>query len=65
MARRKSTELEVRIVFDASRIASEILTDAYERLVPIPRRATRPKAVSQPPLDPVDAVAPRWRIKRG
>lgn len=65
MSRRKSAELEVRIVFDASRIASQVLTDAYERLVPIPRRTTGPTAVSQPTLDPADAVTPRWRVKRG
>jgi hypothetical protein len=65
MARRKSTELDVRTVFDASRIASQVLADAYERLVPIPRRATRPIVVSASPLDPADTVSPRWRVKRG
>ena len=65
MARRRSSELKVRIVFDASRIASQLLADAYEQLVPILRRATRSKAVSQPPLNPSDAAALRWRIKRG
>ena len=48
MGRRKATELEVRVAFEASRIAPQCLADAYERLVPIPRRLTRKAAVSSP-----------------
>jgi hypothetical protein len=43
MARRgKHPGLEVRAWFEAARIAPQCLADAYERLVPIPRRPTRP-----------------------
>lgn len=43
MARRRTiAELRVRIAFDAARIAPQCLADAYERLVPIPCRPTRP-----------------------
>lgn len=42
MARRsKHPELEVRTSFEAVRIAAQCLAEAYERLVPIPRRPTR------------------------
>ena len=33
MGRRKATELEVRIAFEASRVAPQCLADAYERLI--------------------------------
>ena len=36
MARRKSAEMDVRIAFEASRIASQCLADAYD-----PRRSYR------------------------
>jgi hypothetical protein len=65
MGRRKATELEVRIAFEASRIAPQCLADAYERLVPIPRRSTRHAAVSQPSLDPAATSPPLRRIERG
>ena len=60
MARRKSAEMDVRIAFEASRIASQCLADAYERLIPIARRPTRP-AANHPPLDPVAATLPLRR----
>lgn len=65
MGRRKATELEVRITFEASRIAPQCLADAYERLVPIPSRPTRQAAVSQPSLDPAATLPPLRRIERG
>lgn len=65
MGRRKATELEVRIAFEVSRIAPQCLADAYERLVPIPRRPTRQAAVSQPSLDPAATSPPLRRIERG
>lgn len=65
MARRKSAEMDVRIAFEASRIASQCLADAYERLIPIARRPTRPAAANQPPLDPAAATLPLRRSERG
>jgi hypothetical protein len=65
MGRRKAMELEVRIAFEASRIASQCLADAYERLVPIPRRPTRQAAVSKPSLDPAATSPPLRRIECG
>ena len=65
MARRKSAEMDVRIAFEASRIASQCLADAYERLIPIARRPTRQAAANQPPLDPVAAKLPLRRSERG
>ena len=65
MARRKSAEMDVRIAFEASRIASQCLASAYERLIPIARRLTRPTAVNQPPLDPAAAILPMRRSERG
>lgn len=34
----KSKKLEVHVVFESSRVASECLAQAYERVVPITRR---------------------------
>jgi hypothetical protein len=65
MGRRKTKELEVRIAFEASRVAPQCLADAYERLVPIPRRPTRPTAARRPPLDPAATLPPLRRIERG
>lgn len=65
MGRRKATELEVRIAFEASRIAPQCLADAYERLIPIPRRQTRPTTVSRASLDPAATLPPLRRIERG
>ena len=39
--RSKHSELTVRVSFEATRIASQCLAEAYGRLVPIPRRPTR------------------------
>jgi hypothetical protein len=36
---KKANALEVRIMFEPSRIASACLAQAYERIVPIARRA--------------------------
>jgi hypothetical protein len=65
MGRRKATELEVRIAFEASRVAQQCLADAYERLVPIPRRPTGPTAVSRLSLEPAAELPPLRRIERG
>ena len=65
MGRRRATELEVRIAFEASRVAPQCLADAYERLVPIPRRPTRPTAASRPSLDPAATSPALWRTERG
>lgn len=35
-------ELQVRFTFEVARIAPQCLAEAYEHLVPIPRRPTRP-----------------------
>jgi hypothetical protein len=43
MARRdRHPGLDVRASFEAARIAPQCLAGAYERLVPVPRRPTRP-----------------------
>lgn len=43
MTRRgKAPDLTIRVSFEAARIAPQCLAKAYERLVPIPRRPTRP-----------------------
>lgn len=34
----KNKKLEVHVVFESSRVASECLVEAYERVVPITRR---------------------------
>lgn len=39
--RSKHAELEIRVSFEAVRIAPQCLAEAYERLVPIPRRPMR------------------------
>jgi hypothetical protein len=68
MARRKGgAELQVRASFEATRIASQCLVAAYERLVPIPRRATRSTARSESVLH-IEAAATspqRRRAERG
>lgn len=63
MARRnKHPGLEVRATFEAARIAPQCLADAYERLVPIPRRPTRPVVrVEAPPGPAVAADRPMHR----
>lgn len=63
MARRnKVAELEVRASFEAARIAPQCLAEAYERLVPIPRRPTRVLApVEAPSGVPAATNQPGWR----
>ncbi len=63
MARRnKHVELEVRISFEATRIAPQCLAEAYERLVPIPRRPTRQiECRGVPPGLSATADQPDWR----
>jgi hypothetical protein len=45
MARRERTHtmvLEIRITFEPSRVSSACVAQAYEQVVPIPRRTTSP-----------------------
>ena len=67
MARRsKGLKLEVRASFDAGRIAPQCLAEAYERLVPIPRRPTRAAApVGAPPSVASTTGQPGWRRVEG
>lgn len=68
MARRdRHPELDVRASFEAARIAPQCLAGAYERLVPVPRRLTRPAVSFAAPPGPVAAaVRPsRRRAERG
>jgi hypothetical protein len=49
MARRSEPpELITRVSFEAARIAPQCLAEAYERLVPIPRRPTRSTITGEP-----------------
>ncbi len=63
MARRnKHVELEVRVSFEAARIAPQCLAEAYERLVPIPRRPTRQiERRGVPPGLSATTDRPAWR----
>lgn len=63
----KPVELEVRVSFEAARIAPQCLADAYEHLVPIPRRPTRPIERRGVLLGPsTTADRPNWgRAERG
>jgi hypothetical protein len=63
MARRnKHPDLDVRVAFEATRIAPQCLAEAYERLVPIPRRPTRLVAHGEPLPGPSAAAdRPGWR----
>jgi hypothetical protein len=57
MARRKQPpEPTMRVSFQAARIAPQCLTDAYERLVPIPRRPTQIAARREALPSPTVAV---------
>ena len=47
--------LTVRPAFEPHRLAPACLTEAYERLVPTPRRAPRPRR--PPPGHPAPSVA--------
>jgi hypothetical protein len=45
MARRERTHnivLEIRVTFEPSRVSSACIAQAYEQVVPIPRRPTSP-----------------------
>jgi hypothetical protein len=45
MARRERTHnrvLEIRVTFEPSRVSSACIAQAYEQMVPIPRRTTSP-----------------------
>jgi hypothetical protein len=45
MARRERTHkrvLEIRVMFEPSRVSSACMAQAYEQVVPIPRRTTSP-----------------------
>ena len=63
MARRnKHPDLDVRVSFEAARIAPQCLAAAYERLVPIPRRLTRPtEHHGVPPRAPAVTSRAGWR----
>ena len=63
MARRsKPAELEMRVSFEATRIAPQCLAEAYECLVPIPRRLTRPtEHHGVPPRAPAVTSRAGWR----
>ena len=49
--RRKSTTLMVRPLFEPSRLGPSCLAEAYERVVPIKRRARRAARVSDDAMD--------------
>lgn len=58
MARRSTPpKLRLQVSFEVCRIAPQCLADAYERLVPIPRRSIRPMVTaaipSQVPATPL------------
>jgi|GraSoiStandDraft_46_1057282.scaffolds.fasta_scaffold1774349_1 hypothetical protein len=68
MARRsKPPELITRVSFEAARIAPQCLAEAYERLVPIPRRPTRVTVADEPRPDLAGAAdqPTRRRAERG
>lgn len=67
MARRsKGSELEVRTSFEAARIAPQCLAEAYERLVPIPRRPTRVAALAGAPPSAASTTGQLgWRRAEG
>lgn len=57
MARRgKPAELKMQVSFEATRIASQCLAEAYEHLVPIPRRPARPTEHRSVPPEPSTVV---------
>jgi hypothetical protein len=63
MARRsKPAELAIQVSFEATRIGLQCLAEAYEQLVPIPRRLARPtEHHGVPPGLPVVAGRADWR----
>ena len=63
MARRgKAPDLTIRISFEAARIAPQCLAKVYKRLVPIPRRPTRPTRSGE--AAPGPAVATNQLMRR-
>ncbi len=67
MARRsKNPDLEVKVSFEAARIAPQCLAEAYELLVPIPRRPTRDTALTRVARGTLVAPdQPGWRRAEG
>lgn len=67
MARRsKDPDLEVKASFEAARIAPQCLAEAYELLVPIPRRPTRDTALTRVARATLVAPdQPGWRRAEG
>lgn len=67
MARRsRRLELTVRASFEAARIAPHCLAEAYERLVPVPRRPIRGSILTgTPPGAPAADQANRRRAEGG
>lgn len=64
MARRtKRAVLEVRVSFEPARIALECLIQAYERVLPVQRRPTRPE--TRLDAHQGEAAAKRRRIGQG
>jgi hypothetical protein len=59
--RKNDTELLVQATFEATRTAAQCLSAAYERLVPIPRRAARTVTRSESAPDAVAVVEAPWR----
>jgi hypothetical protein len=66
MARRSTPpELRLQVSFKVSRIAPQCLAEAYERLVPIPRRSTRPIITAATSTTPAAALPMRRRADHG
>lgn len=57
----KCPELRIHSTFEATRIAPECLANAYERLVPIPRRSLRSARCEPLLVEVVDASRPMPR----
>jgi hypothetical protein len=65
--RRQPPEPTMRVSFEVARTAPQCLADAYERLVPIPRRPTRVTVADEPRPDLAGAAdqPTRRRAERG
>ena len=62
MGRRgRPPELQIRSAFEATRTAAQCLAEAYERLVPIPRRLPRLAATRDPRIPVAADAQPRLR----
>ena len=62
MGRRgRPRELQIRSAFEATRTAAQCLAEAYERLVPIPRRLPRLRAIRGPRIAAAADAQPRPR----